>query len=602
MTRNNPKLQLDDGLAESVRLATRVFATVAMVGPRQFDRFVLPTDDGQARTLSLERICHEAIGATATWVYDPTRERVTLVRATVDLSGQKVLPSQEGEPAANSLIKLLDGFATLRVDAAAGPLVLIVDAGLLVEDSGAPRDKDFDLVRAMERYARTADPGRVLLLRAARTTDIPAKVLSSPLVRTVHIPAATRDTRFAYAQKRGAALAARCNVDTDVLARAVSDATEDWTLQQVEALLTAADSQGLARLHDIDELARAIRIGSAQSPWAGEQIRQAIAGAGDRLGGRVLGQPAAVQAVAVALRKAVIGLSSAHQSQGTQAPRATFFFAGPTGTGKTELAKAISQLVFGQDQLLRFDCGELRQEHAVARLLGAPPGYVGYDRGGELTEGIRAKPNSVVLFDEIEKAHPRLLDVLLGVLDDGRLTSGQGETAYFGQAVLIFTSNLGMYEEVPDDSGRPRRVPRFNYDTPFESIERTVREAIREEFVSVLGRPELLGRFGGAESIVVFDYLRDLERVCRKFVANIATTCQRLHGVELIVDDGIIEQVVGATRARPDALVLGGRGLKPELDRLLTNPLADYLFERAPGKCVLQVRWDHGRTVLEIPC
>jgi ATP-dependent Clp protease ATP-binding subunit ClpA len=485
----------------------------------------------------------------------------------------------------------------MRVEGASGPLVLIVDAGLLMEDSGAPRDKDFDLVRAMERYARTADPGRVLILRAARTADIPAGVLSSPLVRTVHIPAATRDARYAYALKRGTALATRCNAEADTLARTVSDATEDWTLQQVEALLAAADSQQLVRLHDVDELARAIRIGSAQSPWAGEQIRQSVAVAGERLGSRVLGQPAAVNAVAVALRKAVIGLGAAHQSAGTQAPRATFFFAGPTGTGKTELAKAISQLVFGQDQLLRFDCGELRQEHAVARLLGAPPGYVGYDRGGELTEGIRAKPNSVVLFDEIEKAHPRLLDVMLGVLDDGRLTSGQGETAYFGQAVLIFTSNLGMYEEVADGTGRPRRVPRFGYDTPFAEIERTVREAIRDEFVSVLGRPELLGRFGGAESIVVFDYLRDLERVCRKFVANIATTCQRLHGVELVVEDGIIEQVVSATRERPDALVLGGRGLKPELDRVLTNPLADYLFERAPGKGALRVKWEEGRTV-----
>jgi ATP-dependent Clp protease ATP-binding subunit ClpA len=305
-----------------------------------------------------------------------------------------------------------------------------------------------------------------------------------------------------------------------------------------------------------------------------------------------------VDAVVSALRKAVIGLSAAHQSQGSQAPRAVFFFAGPTGTGKTELAKAISQLVFGQDQLLRFDCGELRQEHAVARLIGAPPGYVGYDRGGELTEGIRAKPNSVVLFDEIEKAHPRLLDTLLGVLDDGRLTSGQGETAYFGQAILIFTSNLGMYEEVKDNNGKlMQRIPSFDYDTSFDVIEQGVREAIRDEFVSGLGRPELLGRFGGADSIVVFDYLRDLDKVCRKFVSNIAINVKRLHGVELVVDDSLIERVVLATQSRPDALVLGGRGLKPELDRVLTNPLSDRLFEEPIHKGKLQVSLDGDRTV-----
>lgn len=128
-------------------------------------------------------------------------------------------------------------------------------------------------------------------------------------------------------------------------------------------------------------------------------------------------------------------------------------------------------------------------------------------------------------------------------------------------------------------------------------IEHTVREAIREEFVTGLGRPELLGRFGGAESIVVFDYLRDLDRVCRKFVANIAASCRRLHGVDLVVDDAVIAQVVAATQTRPNALVLGGRGLRPELDRWLTNPLADYLFEnpQAPGR--LRASIDNGRTV-----
>jgi ATP-dependent Clp protease ATP-binding subunit ClpA len=249
---------------------------------------------------------------------------------------------------------------------------------------------------------------------------------------------------------------------------------------------------------------------------------------------------------------------------------------------------------------LRFDCGELRQEHAVARLIGAPPGYVGYDRGGELTEGIRATPNSVVLFDEIEKAHPRLLDTLLGVLDDGRLTSGQGETSFFGQAVLIFTSNLGMYERVDDDSTGSMRRPRFDYDDSFKTIENTVREAIREEFVTVLGRPELLGRLGGSESIIVFDYLRDLDRVCHKFIVNITISCRRLHGIELTVDEAVISEVVRATLARPDALVLGGRGLKPELDRVLTNPLADYLFSTPRAQGRLRASVDEGQTIFSV--
>lgn len=609
---NTVQTKYDEGLAENIALAAHVSSAIVLAGVRQFDRFLVAGSGAANRILTLERICHESVGARATWVFDPATGRVVLARGGGDWTNDSAkdsgkpaglktsLPRELGVESESSLVEVLDAFAALRVADQSARFALLVDAGLLVEDSAVPRDDDFRLVRTIERFARSADRTHVLFLRVARTTALPGAIFSSPLVRTVPIPVASRDVRHAYACLRGRGLATRCEVAADAVARTVASATDDWTLDQVDALLRTAERQGLARLHDVEELARALRIGAIHSPWAGDEIRTAVAKAGDDLKTRVVGQPGAVDAVVSALRKAVTGLAAAHQSAGTQAPRAVFFFAGPTGSGKTELAKAISQLVFGQDQLLRFDCGELRQEHAVARLIGAPPGYVGYDRGGELTEGIRSKPNSVVLFDEIEKAHPRLLDTLLGVLDDGRLTSGQGETAYFGQAVLIFTSNMGMYEEVGDDRGGVSRRPRFAYDTPFATIEAKVREAIREEFVGTLGRPELLGRFGGAESIVVFDYLRDLESVARKFVTNIAANCRRLHGIDLVVDDDVIERVAGATRSRPDALVLGGRGLKPELDRVLTNPLADFLFENSIRQCSLQASLDGERTVFRI--
>ena len=129
------------------------------------------------------------------------------------------------------------------------------------------------------------------------------------------------------------------------------------------------------------------------------------------------------------------------------------FFAGPTGVGKTELAKTLTQLIFGDERAyIRFDMSEFAEEHTGARLLGAPPGYIGYDAGGELTNAVRDKPFSVVLFDEIEKAHPRILDKFLQILEDGRLTDGRGETAYFSEAILVFTSNLGIYVE--DEHGR----------------------------------------------------------------------------------------------------------------------------------------------------
>lgn len=594
-------IRLDEELAENIALAAKVSSCVVVAGQRQFDRFLLGDPDGKPRTLNLERMCHEQVQAVATWVYDPASESVVLARAQTELKLNSSLPTQPGTEKELKLSEVISAFAALSTADASAKFALVVDANLLLEDAVTPRDDDFRLLQAIERFARTSDRSRVLFLRVGRTTALPGVIMSSPQVRTIHIPMASRDVRHAYAQRRCQPLADRCGSPLDAVAHTLSDTTEDWTLDQIDALVQTAERQEIRDPHDIEELARAVRIGTTHSPWAGDRIRKAVLSAREELTKRVIGQPKAVDAMVSALRKAVVGLSAAHQSQGSQTPRAIFFFAGPTGTGKTELAKAVSQLVFGQDQLLRFDCGELRQEHAVARLIGAPPGYVGYDRGGELTEGIRAKPNSVVLFDEIEKAHPRLLDTLLGVLDDGRLTSGQGETAYFGQAVLIFTSNLGMYEEVNDTNGKlMHRIPRFDYETSFDVIERGVREAIREEFVSGLGRPELLGRFGGADSIVVFDYLRDLDKVCRKFVANIGAYCKRVHGLELTVDDAVIERVVLATQSRPDALVLGGRGLKPELDRVLTNPLSDRLFEESVHQCKLHASLDHDRTVFSV--
>lgn len=589
--------RLDEELAENIALAAQVSSCIVLAGLRQFDRFLLGNSGGAPRTLSLERLCHERIGAQATWVYDPARGRVVLARSNGELNLRTTLPTEAGAEKEHGLLDAIEAFSGLIAADATTRFALLVDAGLLFSDAASPHDKDFQLLQTIERFARSSDRSRALFLRTGRTTALPNAIMSAPQVRTVYIPAASGDVREAYARTRSQTLAERCAAAPDAVAQTLSDATDDWTLDQVDAFVRTAERQDITNLNDLEEVARAVRIGTTHSPWAGERIRRAVARASEELTKRVLGQPKAIEAVVSALRKAVVGLSSAHQSQGSQAPRAIFFFAGPTGTGKTELAKAISQLVFGQERLLRFDCGELRQEHAVARLIGAPPGYIGYDRGGELTEGIRAKPNSVVLFDEIEKAHPRLLDTLLGVLDDGRLTSGQGETTYFGQAVLIFTSNLGMYEETQDGNGMPTRRPRFAYNTPFDVIEKTVREAIREEFVTELGRPELLGRFGGAESIVVFDYLRDLDLVCRKFVSNIAASCRRLHGIALAVDDTVIEEVVHAARARPDALVLGGRGLRPELDRWLTNPLADYVFEHPQLQGGLRASLHNGRTV-----
>ena len=166
------------------------------------------------------------------------------------------------------------------------------------------------------------------------------------------------------------------------------------------------------------------------------------------------------------VKRAVTGIG---QSPRGGRPRGVAFLAGPTGVGKTELAKTITSLLFGDESAyIRFDMSEFSAEHADQRLIGAPPGYVGYDVGGELTNAIREKPFSVVLFDEIEKAHPRILDKFLQVLDDGVLTSGRGDRVYFSEAFIVFTSNLGIYS---DRSGGRTRARTSLPDEPFEDVQ-----------------------------------------------------------------------------------------------------------------------------------
>lgn len=586
-----PHSGIADTLSKNIQLASRVSPVIALIGRRCHDRFVAPRSDEQsgARVTSLEGLVQDTLRAVAQWRYDPSAGTVELFRLSEgnDAPATGELPKTPGQPAQRTLVEVLNAFALMPFARPEAPQVLLIDAHLLFEDPTAPRDDFFKQLQRLENLARTLLPGKIIVLRCMRPSDLPAALTQAPRVKLINIPETDRDERHAYTLLRGTALAQACASAPDELARSVSGCTEDWPLDQLDALLSVAQAQGLGRLQDLEELATAVALGTTHSPWAGQMIRSAVREAPGQLAQRVLGQPQAISAVLSRLRQSVSGLSGAHQGRSSQAPRAAFFFAGPTGTGKTELAKALSEVVYGQEQVLRFDCGELREEHAVARLIGSPPGYVGHDNGGELTEGIRKKPNSLVLMDEIEKAAPSLLDTFLGVLDDGRLTSGQGHTAFFGQAMIAFTSNLGMYEDVRLDDGTVVRRPRFGYDTRFEDMQVAVRDAVRDEFVNRMGRPELLGRLGGAQNIIVFDFLRDLHGITRKFLRNVAARCALNHGITLTVTDDVVEHIAVSARDDAESLLLGGRGLAHHLERILTLPLSDFIFDCDPtGKAI----------------
>jgi ATP-dependent Clp protease ATP-binding subunit ClpA len=297
-----------------------------------------------------------------------------------------------------------------------------------------------------------------------------------------------------------------------------------------------------------------------------------------------LGQEVAARKALDILIRSATGLTAAQAQASATRPRGILFFAGPTGVGKTELAKALTRLLFDDERFyVRFDMSEFSAEHAADRLIGAPPGYVGHDAGGELTNAVRQRPFSLILFDEIEKAHPRILDKFLQLLDDGRLTDGQGETVYFTESVIVFTSNLGVYSdaEEPDGAGGTIRVRRPTVDranVSYAELAAGIEAAIRQYFVLELGRPELLNRIG--DNIVVFDYIdADTgQRILELMVRNVIGRVRQEHQIDLRISEKAMQHLKAACLSR-DALQLGGRGIGSILETALVNPLANCLFQ-----------------------
>jgi ATP-dependent Clp protease ATP-binding subunit ClpC len=300
----------------------------------------------------------------------------------------------------------------------------------------------------------------------------------------------------------------------------------------------------------------------------------------DDLHQRVVGQDEAVELVADTVRRARAGLSEADQ------PLGSFLFLGPTGVGKTELVKALSERLFATEKaLVRIDMSEYREPHTVARLIGSPPGYVGYGDGGQLTEPVRRRPYSVILLDEIEKAHPEVWNILLQVLDDGRLTDGEGRTVDFTNSVIVMTSNLG--------AGKAKRGVGFTAGADVAADADRMREAAKRAFL-----PEFLNRI---DEVVAFKALtaEQVERICRLVVDRVAARMRREHGVELQASDELIARLA---RDGFDA-EFGARPLRRHVRRTLEKELTRAVLAGnvAEGSTIVADVTEDGGVVLNAP-
>ena len=316
-------------------------------------------------------------------------------------------------------------------------------------------------------------------------------------------------------------------------------------------------------------------IAEVVSDWSGvpvariaEEESQRLLRLEDELHERVVGQNEAVVAVAKAVRRARAGLKDPKR------PIGSFLFLGPTGVGKTELARSLAASLFGDENaMIRLDMSEYMEKHTVSRLVGAPPGYVGYDEGGQLTDAVRRKPYSVILFDEVEKAHADFFNILLQVLDDGRLTDNQGRTVDFRNTVIIMTSNLGAKFLKTDDAAVMGFLAGKNKDGKeandnFEEAKKSTMEAVKRHF-----RPEFLNRI---DEMIVFHPLTgdDLSKIVTILLRSVT---KRLHerGLELEISDDAMKLLV----KEGSDFAFGARPLKRAIQRLIEDPISDLILK-----------------------
>ncbi len=559
------------------------------------DVYLTPTEDGLVLMPLLECLWE----ALRTRGYDflLVHDRTDGVRVYPDT------PAHQGQVAALTTLQFAHGRAEVSlarlprelhglIQSAEVRAALVLDyASRLATNAQHPSEAEFDLFAGCEKLARLAHPVphpgdcsaplyNPLIWVCERDTDLPSwYLLDNELVHLLALPRPHYEDRQTAAAQLAPAFSGCAAADAAAradFAKTFANLSEGMSLRALLDITQLARAQRLG-FGEIADAVRSYQVGTLENPWKRDYLRERIRSAEADIARRVKGQPQAVSKTVDILIRSVMGLTGAHTVARSGRPRGVLFFAGPTGVGKTELAKALTQVLFSDERAyIRFDMSEFAAEHADARLLGAPPGYVGYEAGGELTNALRERPFSVLLFDEIEKAHPRVLDKFLQILEDGRITDGRGNTVYFSESLIVFTSNLGIFVPGPDGG----RVQNVAPGDPYEQVESKVRQAIDNHFKYQLNRPEILNRIG--DNIVVFDFIAPAT-AAEIFSGMLQNVCRRLreeHAIELEIAAAVREQLQAWCIAD---LSHGGRGIGNRLETVFVNPLGRALFQRQLG-------------------
>ncbi|GAA4758279.1 AAA family ATPase [Gordonia alkaliphila] len=603
-----PLAQIPTWLRE-VEIALAANPQVALTGNIR-DLILLPNDDPMRppiKTVTVTEALSEALARTG--------HRNVIVYSLAD--GPEVIHEEDG--AATTLVAaatnaagtdahrltILRALLKAVIESDRECCLIIESASRLRTDPESISEEYHELLVAAEHGMNTAPRRRVaghqqglyntVFWMLDREGDLPHWLVAGDQMRVISVPMPSHTDRHLHTRlltnsllPQPIPLTAELDPDTAKAVDTYASQTTGLSQRSIAEINRLAIDRGIAA-NDIADAIRTYRVGIPDNPWQDTALRAKLRSATAKLSGDVFGQPAAIRKSADILMRSAIGLTGAQSSSSSSRPQGVLFFAGPTGVGKTELAKSMAQLIFGRkDAFLRFDMSEFSSEHSEARLIGSPPGYIGHSAGGELTNSVRQDPFRLILFDEVEKAHPRILDKFLQILEDGRLTDGNGSTVYFSESLIVFTSNLGVYTQGPDGV----RVPVVQRGADYAAVETLIRTKVAEHFTTEIGRPELLNRIG--DNIVVFDFISDEvgAQLVEKVAGNVVERVREMTGtaVEFSPEARAMMTVEACKK-----LDFGGRGINNAMESILINPLARALFEQDPFPAAMTIEgFEHG--------